>query len=134
MLLGSAFALGAVPLYLALGARFGVEGVAAAGALAMAANAAATLAWARWRHGGPALAPIALAGLRALAIATPAAAAAAWCVAGRPGTVGALADLALGGAAFAAVAGAGVALVGDVALRDALRRLARRLPGRRAAA
>jgi len=132
MFLGSAFALGAVPLYLALGERFGVVGVAAAGALAMGANAVATLVYARWRYGGPALAPIATAGLRALAIAALAAGAAAWCVAGRPGTLGALTDLALGGAAFAAVAGVGIASIGDAALRDALRRIGRRLPGRRA--
>jgi putative peptidoglycan lipid II flippase len=132
MLLGSAFALGAAPLYLALGRSFGVPGIAAAGAIAMTANALATLGYARWRFGGPALQPIAGSGLRALAIAAPAAAAATACIAGRAGTLGALTDLALGSAAFAAVAVLGVATIGDAVLRDVLRRLGARLVGRRA--
>src|SRR5690606_408970 len=69
MLLASAFALAAVPLYLVLGDRRGVDGLALAGALAMGANALATLLYARRRFGGPALAPLLGSGLRALAIA-----------------------------------------------------------------
>jgi putative peptidoglycan lipid II flippase len=134
MLLGSAFAIGALPLYLALGRRFGVGGVAAAGAIAMSANALATLLYARWRHGGPALLPIATSGLRSLAIGALAVVAAAAGVAHRPATLGAVTDLVLGGVAFAAVAGIGIVALGDAALRDALRRLGRRLAGRRAAA
>ncbi|HEY8494087.1 MAG TPA: murein biosynthesis integral membrane protein MurJ [Myxococcota bacterium] len=134
MLLGSAFALAALPLYLALGWRFGVTGVAIAGVLAMTGNALATVLYARWRHGGPELRPIVATGARALAIAAPAAGAAALLVEGRSGTLGALLDLALGGAAFAAVAGAGIAALGDAALREPFARLARRLPLRRAAA
>jgi len=98
MFLGSAFALAAIPVYLVLGQRHGVAGVAAAGVVAMTANALATLLYARWRFGGPALGPIAASALRAGAIAAAAAPAAAWSVAGRPGTLGALADLAIGGA------------------------------------
>lgn len=134
MFLGSGFALGALPLYLLLGRRFGVPGIAAAGTLAMAANALATLLYARWRYGGPALAPITASGLRALAIAAPAAWAASAGVAERAGSLGAVIDLALGGAAFAVVAAIGVAAIGDAALRDALRRIGARLSRRRAPA
>jgi putative peptidoglycan lipid II flippase len=132
MLLGSGFALAAIPLYLGLGRGFGIEGVASAGVVAMWANALATLVYARFRFGGPALAPIAASAARALAIAVLAAPAAWACVAGRPGTLGALLDLAIGSAAFAAVAGLGVVTIGDAALREALRRMGGRLLRRRA--
>jgi putative peptidoglycan lipid II flippase len=124
MLLGSALALAAVPLYLALGPRFGGPGLAAAGALAMSVAAAATLALLRQRHGGPALLPLAAAFARALAVAAPAAGAAAW-LAARPGRpAGAL----LGGAAlFVLIAVPGIWLAGDEATREVLRRLFRRL-------
>jgi hypothetical protein len=114
-----------------LGRWLGVVGIAAAGALAMAANALATLGYARRCYGGPALGPIAASGGRTLAIATPAALAAFACLGGRPGTLGALLDLAIGGAVFAAVAGLGIAAFGDAALRDALRRIGARLARRR---
>ncbi|MEB2343417.1 MAG: murein biosynthesis integral membrane protein MurJ [Deltaproteobacteria bacterium] len=131
MLLGTAFVLAAIPLYLVLGRRHGIEGVAAAGVVAMWANALATLLYARVHYGGPALLPLAASAARAFAIAALAAPAAAFVIAGRSGTLGALADLALGGLVFAVVAALGVALLGDAALRDALRRLARRVPARR---
>jgi putative peptidoglycan lipid II flippase len=134
MLLGTGFALAAIPLYLEASDRLGVRGLALAGVIAMNANAVATLVWARWRHGGPSLRPIAASGLRTLAIAAAAAAAGAAALGGRPGAAGALLDLALGGAAFAVVAGAGVAWFGDAALLDAARRIGRRLARGRARA
>lgn len=134
MILGSAFALAALPLYLVLGSRLGVTGIAAAGVLAMGANALATLGYARRCYGGPALGPIAASGGRALAIGTPAALAAYACLGGRDGALGALLDLVIGGAVFAAVAGAGVAAFGDAALREILRRVGGRLARRRSPA
>ena len=112
---------------LLLGRRYGVEGLALAGVLAMSANALATLLYGRWLHGGPALAPIAAAAARALGIALVAGAAAHFAIGGRSGTLGALLDLAIGGGAFALVAAAGIAVAGDAALRDAGLRLVRRL-------
>jgi putative peptidoglycan lipid II flippase len=128
MFLGSAFVLAAIPLYLELGRRHGVEGVAAAGVIAMWANALATLAYARVRFGGPALRPLAASGLRALGISIAAGAAAAATLAARPGTLGTLVDLGVGGATFAVVAALGIALAGDAALRDGVARLLRRIP------
>lgn len=130
MVLGSLLALGALPLYLGFGRWLGVTGIATAGAVAMGANALATLGYARWCYGGPALAPIAASGARALLVATPAALVASACLGGRTGTLGALADLAIGGAVFAATAGAGIAVFGDAAMREPMRRVGARLARR----
>jgi len=135
MLLGSAVAVGAAALYLALGTRFAAPGLAAAGAIGMTANALATLLLARHLHGAPDLRALAATGARALAIAVVAAAvgdAVVPLVARVPGLpaagpLAALARLAAGGAAFAAVAFAGVRAVGDASQREALAGLARRL-------
>ena len=59
----------AVPLYWAFGARFGAAGLAASGALAISANALATLALARRLHGAPHLGVLVGSALRALGIA-----------------------------------------------------------------
>lgn len=134
MLLGTGIAVLSIPLYLALGDRHGVYGLAAAGVVAMSFNALATLLYARRLHGGPALLPVAASMVRALAIATVAGLAARAVVVGRPGTLGALLDLACGGALFVALAAAGVAVLGDASLRAAGLRLVRRLARRRAAA
>ena len=48
-------ALGAVPLYLELGPRYGAEGLAAAGVIGMSVNAVLTLWLLRRVHGGPPL-------------------------------------------------------------------------------
>jgi putative peptidoglycan lipid II flippase len=134
MLLATAMALGLAPLYLALGSRLGAEGIALAGVLGISANALATLGLARRLHGAPRLAPVAATAARALFIGALAAAAGAWARPGRAGLSGALLDLALGGAVFASVAGLGIALAGDAALREGVRAVARRLvPGRGAA-
>jgi len=127
MLLGTAVAVLALPLYAALARRFGAPGLAAAGTLAISANALATLLLARRMHGGPALRPLAAGLLRSAAIAA-AAGAAAWAVQrGGAGLPGALLDLVLGGAAFAAVALPAVWLLGDPPLRDAVRTMAARV-------
>lgn len=127
MLLGTGFALVAVPLYLAFGARFGAAGLAAAGAIAMSANAGATLIWARARHGAPALGPLFGTGGRALLAAAPAVALGLVAQRGAPGFGGALLDLVLGGAAFGATAAFAAWWVADEALRAPLLGLARRL-------
>jgi putative peptidoglycan lipid II flippase len=132
MLLGTGLALGALPLYLGLGERFGAAGLAAAGALAMSANAVATLLWARVRHGAPELGALAATGARALVAALPAAALGLVVQRGAPGLGGALTDLALGGACFGAAAALAGWWIADEALRAPLRRLGRRV-ARRAA-
>jgi len=131
MALGTVVALAAIPLYLAFAELFGARGLAAAGAIAMTVNACATLAWARARYGGPALAPFFASASRALAVALPAAGA-AWLVQGAAeGFGGAARDLALGGATFAAVLLPLARLAGDPPMREAVGALLRRLrPGR----
>lgn len=126
MLLGTGFALAAIPVYLVLGWRFGVEGLAAAGVVAMTGNALATLLYARWLHGGPAISPLVGTAGRALAIAGVAGIAGSAVISGRSGTLGASIDLAIGGGVFLVVSGVGVALLGDVALRNSVAGLARR--------
>jgi len=123
MLIGTAFALAAIPLYWFAGERYGARGIALAGVVAMSANALGTVWIARRLHGGPALLPIAASGLRALAIAAAAGAVARACLLERPGFAGVLLDLAIGGAVFAAVTGVGVALIGDAALRESIARV-----------
>jgi putative peptidoglycan lipid II flippase len=134
MLLGTLLAVSALPLYYLL-ARRGAPGLAAAGALAIAANALATLGVARAVHGAPSLRALLAPFGRAAPVALAAAGAAWLAQPRRPGLAGALLDLAAGGAAFLAVATAGVALAADADTRAAWLRLlggaARRL--RRAA-
>ena len=130
MLLGTAIAVLALPLYISLGRQAGAAGLAAAGVIAMSANALATLLLARRLHGAPDLAALAASSGRALVAALPAACAALWVQRGGAGFAGALVDLALGVAAFAAVALPLAWLLGDEALRDVLRRVARRFARR----
>jgi putative peptidoglycan lipid II flippase len=134
MLLGSAVALIAIPLYHDLGSRLGARGLAAAGALAIGANALATLGMARIVHGAPRLLPLAGGALRAALLAGLAGVAGGLAQPGLPGATGALLDLALGGLAFGAAAGLALALGADPPTRDAalaaLRALRRRLPPR----
>jgi putative peptidoglycan lipid II flippase len=126
MVLGTVVAVAAVPLYLALGPRFGAEGLAAAGALGMSANALATLWLGRRLHGAPRLLPLldtfARAGLAAGAGVLAALAAEPL---GRGG--GSLGALAAGGAAFALAAGAAIFAFGDAATRGAIARAGARL-------
>ncbi len=127
MLLGTALAASALPLYLTLGPRYGVEGLAAAGALGVGANAIATLLLARRLHGAPRLLAVGGSALRSgLAAAVGAAGAhAAARLAPLPG--GALAELAAGGAAFALAASAGILLFADAETRGAFARVGARL-------
>jgi putative peptidoglycan lipid II flippase len=131
MLLGTAIAALAIPIYLTLGPSFGARGLAAAGALAISANALATLLLARRLHGAPRLAPLASTALRALLISLPAAAAAFYLQPGLAGALGSVVNLAVGGIAFALVSVAGIFAIGDAPMRESLkevwRSLARRL-------
>jgi len=122
MLLGTVVALLAIPLYVAFGRQAGAEGLATAGVVAIWLNAIATLALARAWHGGPAFTPLAATLLRSGGVALVAGGAAAWIPAGAATLVGSLIHLALAGGTFAALAGAGVLLVGGPPLRAALLR------------
>jgi putative peptidoglycan lipid II flippase len=124
MLLGTAVALLAIPLYLVLGRRHGILGLAAAGAVGMTANALATVLLARIEHGAPALGRLLDSLVRALAIAALAAGAASLVsVFGAPsGLGGALLRLSIGGAVFTAVGAGAARLLGDDPTRDLLRR------------
>ncbi len=137
MWLGTLVAVLALPLYVALGDALAARGLALAGALAMSANALATLVWARRRHGAPDLA--ALAGTLART-GLVAGAAALVLVPLRPwwpgeGRIGALAELALGGSVFGLLVWVGVRTIGDAVAREAVSRLSaglrRRLARRR---
>jgi putative peptidoglycan lipid II flippase len=132
MLLGTAVAFAAIPLYLLLGPRYGAAGLAAAGVIGMSANAVFTLLFLRRVHGGPRIGELAgtfaRASLLALLAALAAHWAASWAVNGTVlRTSAALAQLGLGLAAFAAVALPGVFVLGDAAMREALRRMLGRL-------
>ena len=123
MLLATVFTLAAIPLYWQLGRHHGAAGLAAAGAIAMSANAFATLALARALHGAPRLGSLAVGALRAVGIALVAAAAAhAALRVAEPGA--ALIQLACAGVAFGAVAVPGALWFGDRELRG---QVARRL-------
>lgn len=131
MLLGTAIALAAVPLYQALSATWGAAGLAAAGSLAISFNALATLAWARLRFGGPALGGLLATGARSAAIAAGAAWVGRLVSIERPGFLGSLAELLAGGALYLLVAVALIALLGDEAARSVLARVWNRLSSRR---
>jgi len=122
MLLATGIALLAIPLYLTLGPRFGAEGLAAAGAIAMTCNALLPLFYARRLHGAPDLAALAGTAGRALVIAAAAAFAAALSVETWMDGAASLLQLAVGGAAFAVTALLGARLIGDPPIREAIAR------------
>jgi putative peptidoglycan lipid II flippase len=128
MLLGTVVALAAIPLYLLLGDRFGVLGLAAAGAVAMSVNALATLLLARRLHGAPDLARLCGTTARAAVIAVVAAALVDRVVVvdAASGLRGALFQLGAGGMLFAVVIVIGTFTLGDEPMRAAVRRLLRR--------
>ena len=137
MLLGTLFVVAAFPLYAYFGRAHGTNGLALAGALAIGANAVATVAVARWLHGAPRLWPLLGTLLRTLVCALPSAAL-GWLVAdiavvraGLVGLAGALFELAVGGAVYAALALPLALALGDAPTRETLRRMLRRLGGRR---
>lgn len=125
MFLSTGIALAAIPLYLVFGRRFGAQGIAAAGALAMSGSALLLLGMLRVLHGGPRLAPLLVSLVRGAALALPCALAAGWA-----------AELAGGGPAgrclagvtgFASVAIPGLWWFADEATQELLRRLLARL-------
>ncbi len=133
MLLGTAIALAAIPLYLALGRAAGVRGLAVAAVIGMSANAIGTLLWARHLHGAPALGALLATVGRVALCALPGAAIVAWALPGAaPDEWAAGAELLIGGAAYGILLAAGTWLAGDPVLRDALGRLRRRLQRRSA--
>ncbi len=71
MLVGSAIVMLALPLYWMGGARFGAQGLAGAGALAMSVNAILLLVWARWLHGAPRFGALAATALRSAGVVVP---------------------------------------------------------------
>jgi putative peptidoglycan lipid II flippase len=127
MLLGTGMAVAALPLYLLLGPRFGVEGLAAAGVLGIAASALATLWLAHRLHRTPRFAPLGDTLLRAGLAAACGTAAALAVARFAPPAGGALGALAAGGAAFALAAAAAIAAFGDAPTRGALRRVGARV-------
>jgi putative peptidoglycan lipid II flippase len=132
MLLGTVIAVAAIPLYLALGRNFGAIGLAAAPALAMSVNAAATLGLARWLHGGPPMAPLLSTTARAVVVAAVAVLAARFFVDPAATSAGShLISLLCAAPTFAVVTVAGTWLLGDAAMRRALDQVARRLRRRR---
>ncbi|MBI4516323.1 MAG: murein biosynthesis integral membrane protein MurJ [Deltaproteobacteria bacterium] len=126
MLLGTTVALAAIPLYLAVGQRFGVLGLAAAGAIGMSTNALATLLLARRLHGAPDLSALFGTAARAAAVAAVAAVVVRFTIGAHTGAAGTAPLTLVGGAAlFTAVALPGAWLLGDAPMRQALRRFVR---------
>jgi len=131
MLIGSAVALAAIPLYLELGKRYGAPGIAAAGVIGMTTNALVTLAFARRLHGAPLLGALGVAALRGLAIAAFAGVSARMAALTVAEAHGAVVQLALGGGVFLGLVAIALPLFGDAATRSALGRVARRITRRR---
>jgi putative peptidoglycan lipid II flippase len=127
MLLGTAIALTSFPLYVMLGRSHGAEGIAAAGALGMSVNAVVTVTWARARFGGPLLRPLLEAAARATVIAVPAAWIARLLAPEGVGRLASLTELGVGLLVFGALAGAGLAAIGDEATRASALQVLRRL-------
>ena len=129
MVLGTAVALAAIPLYLSLARRYGVLGLAAAGAIGMSVNALATLILARWLHGAPDLGRLLSTAARAALIAGAAALAVKFLVINpAPEEMsGALLNLTAGSLVFGAIAVGGVWLIGDQATREFMWRLLQRV-------
>jgi putative peptidoglycan lipid II flippase len=129
--LGTAVALCAIPLYLGLGERDGAQGLAKAGVVAITVNAVLTLLWARARYGGPALGPVLDTLLRSSVVGVMAGAAGSLGARSAALSGGAWFELVVGGIVFALVAGPGIALLGDPAMREAFARVGERLSGGR---
>ncbi len=128
MLLGTLVAVASIPLYLELGRSDGVRGLAVASAVGMSVSALATLFWARWLHGAPALGRLLATLVRSFAVAIPPTLVVRWWLGGTaPSTWGALGQVVMGTGFVAAAVSAGVALIGDDAMRDLLRRVTDRV-------
>jgi putative peptidoglycan lipid II flippase len=131
MLIGSAVALAAIPLYLALGKSHGAPGIAAAGVIGMSLNALVTLAFARRLHGAPRLRALGFAALRGCAIAGFAGVSARMVALAVAAQHGAVAQLAAGGGVFLGLVAIGLPLFGDAETKAALTRVTRRITRRR---
>jgi putative peptidoglycan lipid II flippase len=127
MLLATAVAVAAFPLYQRSGDALGAEGLALAGVMAMGANALLTLGLARALHGGPALWRLLLSFARGFVVTWAAAMAAQLVLLWRALSGSVLVDLLLAALAYGAVALAGALLIGDAPLRRFLRRRIGRL-------
>ncbi|MBW2712184.1 MAG: murein biosynthesis integral membrane protein MurJ [Deltaproteobacteria bacterium] len=137
MLLGVVFVMASIPLYLLLGERHGIEGLAMAGVIGMNANALATLIYARLRHGAPSLIQLVSTSARSFVIAAIAMAAGLLVVEGFSSSLENLTwvwrellTLLLGGGAFAIVAIGVSARFGDPALKELVQRGVRKVSGR----
>ncbi len=131
MLLGSAIALLAFPLYWGLARSHAAPGLAWAGVIAISLNALLTLSWARMRFAAPSLAGLGQTCLRAGGIAVAAAVVGILLSSQEAGRVAALRDLAVGGAGFLIVGVAGVVAVGDETMKEGVNAILRRLRLRR---
>ena len=120
MLLGTVFALAAIPVYLAWGREYGALGLAAAGVVAMSANAMATLAWARRRYGAPHGQSLVAAGFRALVVTGVGLAAIRLGLPELSPPSGALAQILLSGMVYTAVVGGLAWVFGGPVLRGIL--------------
>lgn len=129
MLLGTAVALFAVPLYGWLGGSLGAQGLALAAAIGITANALATLAWARRLHGVPDPAALAAAAARSAAPTIAAVIVVRWLLGDAPIDSLGLASglLVMLGSLYAVLAFGGVLIFGDEVSREAMRRLVRRV-------
>lgn len=126
--LSTGLALAVFPIYWLGGRALGVRGLALAGVAAISLNALATLVWLRIRSGAPDGLLLALASMRAFAIAIPAglgAAAGVDALASRG--LHAIFVLTAGSAVYGAVALLGVRLIGDPLLRTAQGRILARI-------
>jgi putative peptidoglycan lipid II flippase len=132
MILNTTLLVASLPLYYELGRRMQAPGLVLAGVVAMTVNAAATIAWARLRFGGPEMVPVFSTALRT-GIAAALAAVCAWAVPPieLPLLGAAWGRLLVGGALYAVVSLGGILVVGDDAMRDALATLTRGRLGRR---
>jgi putative peptidoglycan lipid II flippase len=127
MLLGTAVALAAIPLYLMLAGRQGVEGIALAGVIGIWSNALLTTGWARVRFGGPALSGVVSTLLRSAGVALVSAVVTSFVLVDEMGKQAAIQNVIVGGACFGFVCAAGAWLAGDAAMREGMRALLRRV-------
>ncbi len=127
MLLGTAIALLALPLYAAFGREVGAVGLAWAGVIAISVNAVATIAWARARFAAPSPARLLETILRSGGVALAAGFCGAWAALNVIPETAALIELALGGAVYLFVAlGLGYMVKEDAVHGVLLSRIARR--------
>lgn len=126
MILGSVLSVAAIPLYLQMSKAFSVDGLAMAGVAAMTVNALATLLYARKLHDAPPFLPLLGAFARSMAIAIPSVGVALAAIWLRETYLPldmaqkwvSLADIAIGGAAFGAIALPTVLIFGEEGLKS----------------